>query len=330
MPRVLVTGGTGFIGQRVVARFRSEGWDVASFALPNDPLPPGWQGCVEAIGGDITRPEEVRAACRGAALAIHLAALVGHAGDYDRQWQVIAEGTRHLCTAMAEQGGRAVVISSIAVYGDRIQHQLCREDDGFGAWQGGYGRAKQGQETIAREIAARTGMPLTLLRPANVYGFGAGGAWGENLVALFRDTGGALFGDAAANNAGLVHVDNVADAIWLAATRPEAIGRIYNICDEEQVSWAHFFGDIAALAGRPSPPAFPLTDVLAEARANEDPARCQGPSDPALPSLEGLNLIAFDNRIDAARIRAELGWVPRRHYAEVMAEARQSFERGQG
>lgn len=329
MPRVLVTGGTGFIGRRVVARFLSEGWEVASFALPRAPVPPDWQGRVEAIGGDITQQDEVRAACRGAALAIHLAALVGQAGDYDRQWQVIAEGTRHLCTAMAEQGGRAVVISSIAIYGDRIQHQICREDDGFGAWQGAYGRAKQGQETIALEIAARTGMPLTLLRPANVYGFGAGGAWGDNLVALFRETGGAVFGDAAANNAGLVQVDNVADAIWLAGTCPEAIGRTYNLCDEEPVSWARFFDDIAALAGRPSPPAFPLADVLAAVRANEDPARCEGPADPALPSLEGLNLIAFDNRIDTARIRAELGWVPRRSYVEVMAEARQSFGRGE-
>jgi nucleoside-diphosphate-sugar epimerase len=60
------------------------------------------------------------------------------------------------------------------------------------------------------------------------------------------------------------------------------------------------------------------------ARANEDPARLIGPRDANLPLLEGLNLIGFPNRIDASRIRGELGWRPRYSYAQALAE----MERG--
>ena len=322
MERALVTGGSGFIGRRVVARLLDAGWGVTNFALPGEAAPPEWGGRVRCVAGDITRPAEVAAAVENASLVIHLAALVGHAGDYDRQWAIIADGTRTLCMAAAAQGGRTVVASSIAVYGDLIQRQICCEDDGLGAWQGAYGRAKQGQEEAALDIAARTGMALTIVRPANVYGFGGGGAWGDRLLALLAATGGAVFGDADHNNAGLTHVDNLADALVLAGTHPAAIGRTYNVCDGEPVTWRRFMDDLAALAGKPPPPALPLDDVLAAARANEDPAACRGPADPALPSLEGLNLVGFDNRIDAARIRAELGWRPRRSYAEVMRAAR--------
>lgn len=326
-PRALVTGGTGFIGRRVVTRLLAAGWDVVSFALPGEAAPADWAEHIQQIEGDITRPCDVASAAKDISTAIHLAALVGQAGDYDRQWAVIADGTRLLCEAVAAQGGRCVVASSIAVYGDLIQSQLCREDDGFGAWQGAYGRAKQGQEAAALDVTARTGMPLTLVRPANVYGFGGGGAWGDKLLDLMRATGGAVFGDGARNNAGLTHVDNLADALVLAATSDAAIGRTYNVCDGEPVTWRRFFDDLAALAGLPPPPEVPIEPVMAAARANEDPARLIGPADPAVPSLEGLNLIGFDNRIDATRIRRELGWQPRRIYAGVMAEARDHFAR---
>jgi nucleoside-diphosphate-sugar epimerase len=64
--------------------------------------------------------------------------------------------------------------------------------------------------------------------------------------------------------------------------------------------------------------------------ANEDPANLVEPRDPALPSLEGLNLVGFSNRIDAGAIRRELGWTPRVTYEAAMAEiARQWAARTQ-
>lgn len=320
MARVLVTGGPGFIGRRVVQRFLSAGWEVTSFSLPGEPSPPEWRGQVRMAYGDLGDRASLEAAVQGCTLAIHLAAPVGVAGRYQWQWDVIAEGTRNVCEVMAAQQGRAVVASSIAVYGTLIQTQVCREDDGHGPWTGAYGRGKQGQEIVALETAARTGMPLTLIRPANVYGLGGASAWGDRLLEALAASGGAVFGNAEANDAGLVHVENLADALFLAGTSNAAIGRTYNVCDGNGVSWRRFFDDMAAVAGKPPPPVIPLSDALAIVRANEDPANLVEPKDPNLPSMEGLNLVGFDNRINASRIRAEIGWTSRIDYADAMHE----------
>lgn len=322
MPTVLVTGGPGFIGRRVVRRFLEAGWEVASFSLPGESPDASWPAAVRMVHGDLLDPVAVSQAANGADLCIHLAAVVGVPGEYERQWRIIVEGTAHVCEAIAAHGGRMVVASSIAVYGTKIQSQDCHEDDGFGPWAGAYGRAKQGQEEVALKIAARTGMPLTLVRPANVYGLGGSSAWGDRLIAGLRQTGGAVFGDAERNNAGLTYVENLADALLLAGTHPAAVGRTYNVCDGEHVSWRRFMDDMAALAGVGPPPAFPVAEVMAVAGANEDPAALVGPRDPSLPTLEGLNLVGFDNRISSERIRDEIGWVPRKTYADAIEEMR--------
>jgi 2-alkyl-3-oxoalkanoate reductase len=325
MSRVLVTGGPGFIGRRVVQNFLANGWDVTSFSLPGEVPIASWTAPVRMAYGDLGDRQSVADAAAGCDLAIHLAAPVGVAGRYQWQWDVIAEGTRNVCEVIAAQGGRAVVASSIAVYGTLIQTQICRENDGHGPWAGAYGRGKQGQEQVALEIAQRTSMPLTLIRPANVYGLGGASAWGDRLLDALAATGGAVFGDASHNDAGLVHVENLADALFLAGTRPEAVGRTYNVCDENGVTWRRFLDDMAAVVSKPPPPVIPLADALAMVSANEDPANLVEPRDPSLFSMEGLNLVGFDNRIDAARIRAELGWQPRVGYAEAMQEIVRSW-----
>ncbi len=326
--RVLVTGGPGFIGRRVVARFLEAGWEVTSFSLPGEMPLQAWGERVRMAYGDLADRAALECAAKGCSLVIHLAAPVGVAGRYQWQWDVIAQGTRNVCVAIAASGGRAVVASSIAVYGTLIQTQVCREDSGHGPWAGAYGRAKQGQEHAAQEVAERTGMPLTLVRPANVYGLGGASAWGDRLLEAIAASGGAVFGSAEANDAGLVHVENLADALFLAGTRPEALGRTYNVCDENGVTWRRFMDDMATVAGKPPPPAIPLDAALAVVESNEDPANLVEPRDPALPSMEGLNLVGFSNRIDAAAIRRELGWAPRVTYAEAMvAIARDWAER---
>lgn len=321
----LVTGGTGFIGQRVVERLLEIEYNVVSFSLPGEIGPDSWGSRVDLRVGDITDPSSIETAAQGCDLIIHLAGLVGHGGDYDRQWKIFVDGTRHVCEAAIAHKSRLVVSTSIAAYGENIQTKVCHEEVGHGSWAGAYGRAKQGQENMALELAESNDLNLTIVRPANVYGLGGGGAWGDKLLDSIRLTGGALIGEADTNNAGLVHVDNLADAIVLAGTHPNAINRIYNVCDGEDITWATFMRDMAKLVDRPRPPSFSLSDVLALIRSNEDPARMVGPEDPSLPTMEGINLVGFDNRIPAKRISDELGWKPSTEYADAMKEWKAYF-----
>jgi nucleoside-diphosphate-sugar epimerase len=320
MKTVLITGAPGFIGRRVVMRFLDQGWRVRSFSLPGEAPLEQWNGRVDMRHGDIGNAADVRTAASGVNLIIHLAAVVGVPGEYERQWRIIAEGTRNICEAAADNTARVVVASSIAVYGSLIQTQVCREDDGHGPWQGAYGRAKQGQENFALEFARTRGVPTTIIRPANVYGLGGSSAWGDRFIGYIEATGGAVIGDADKNNAGLVYVENLADAIFLAGTDPRAIGRIYNVCDGEATTWRQYTDDLARLAGMPPPPVVPLEVVLPASLANEDPAQLVGPRDPNVPLLEGLNLIGYSNLFDASRIRSELGWQPRLTYKDAVAQ----------
>ncbi len=245
MPHVLITGGSGFVGRRVVKRAQAAGWRVTSLALPGERAPAGWSG-VDRLEADLTDPSVVDVLPRHLDAIVHLAAPVGVAGDCARQWRIMVEGTRHVC-AVARPGTRVVVVSSIAVYGDRIRTQTCRASDGFGAWQGAYGRAKQGKEVLAQELAARDGFELTPVRPANVYGLGGASAWGDRLIDSIRASGGVVVGDAERNNAGLTYVENLANALELAATHLAAAGQTFNVCDGLDVSWRRFMNDTAVL-----------------------------------------------------------------------------------
>lgn len=324
---VLVTGGPGFIGRRVVQRLLDAGWRVSSLSLPGESPLPTWQGRVKMLHADLAAPGALDAVPGDVDTVVHLASVVGLAGEYEKQWRIIADGTRQVCDLAVRLQARVVVVSSIAVYGDKIRHQVCRAEDGHGAWQGAYGRAKQGQERIALASAQEHGLRLTLVRPGNVYGLGGSSAWGDRLLQGIRDTGGGVIGDAGRNSAGLVHVENLADALVLAATHERAVGRTFNVCDDEPVTWRRFMDDMAALVGKPPPPQFPLEPLLELAMANEDPATLTPPRDPALPFLEALNLVGFDNRFDAAAIRHELGWSPRVSYGEALLQMREQLGR---
>jgi nucleoside-diphosphate-sugar epimerase len=326
MARVLVTGGPGFIGRRVVSRFLDAGWDVASFSLPGEAAPPEWMRPVGLIYGDVCVQGDAERAMNGCTLVVHLAAVVGVPGEYERQWNIIAEGTRNIAEAALGNSARLLVASSIAVYGDKIQRQVCREDDGHGLWQGAYGRAKQGQESITFEYGAK-GLRVTIVRPANVYGLGGASAWGDRFIQAIEQTGGAVIGDGETNNAGLVFVENLADAIFLASTDERAIGNVYNVCDEEAITWGRYTDDLASIAKKPPPPRLPLDPLVRMAAANEDPANLIGPSDTSLPTLEGLNLVGYDNRFDATRIRSSLGWKPRIPYADAIASMAKQWAR---
>jgi len=210
--RILVTGGAGFLGRVLVTQLLERtASTVVVFTLPQEAVPDAWRATwgdrIEVVRGDITQSDDVALAMRGCQWCFHLAALVGDAGrDADHQ-RVTVGGTAHIFEAAHRVGAAVMLVTSICAYGDAIRRGLCGEDVLPGRAQGPYGRAKQGQEALARQHMAE-GLQVCVVRPANIIGPGSG-PWVLDAAQALRQGLPALVGGGQ-GVAGLTVVDNVA------------------------------------------------------------------------------------------------------------------------
>lgn len=315
---ILVTGATGFIGRHLVQRLVDHGRSVRALVLPDESIDAPWADAVEVVRGDVGDRDAVVRAVEGVGTLFHLAAIVEDWGAEGLHRRVTIDGTRHVMEAAAHGGIRAVLASSIVVYGPQLDGVPCHEDVPHGQALGPYSRSKQAQERIARELAATTDLDLVIVRPANVYGPGSR-PWVDELVHLLRQRQITLIGSGD-NDAGLVHVDNLVDLLLLAASEPKARGRIYNAADPGGITFARYVGDLARLAGARPPKGAPrsvawVLGVLCEALWKVLPMGRRPPI-----TREALNLAAARYRLPIDRARDELGYHPRVTYPEALAD----------
>ncbi len=312
----LVTGATGFIGRRLVARLLAEGCAVRALVLPEEAVEGVWPGTgtVEVFRGDVADAGAVERAVRGAGTVFHLAAVVSDWGPEELFRRVTVGGTANVLGAAAAAGARAVLASSVVVYGDAIGRDVCDEEHPFGRPMGPYSRSKQAQETLGRELAAERGLALTIVRPTNVYGPGSK-PWVHDLVAQLRSGRPALIGGQP-RNAGLCHVENVVQVLVRAAASPRAVGRAYNACDGSDVTWERYVTDVARLAGTDPPRTVSPLAARIGARVGEAVFRLLRRKRRPPITREALNLVGSNHRVPIDRARAELGYEPRVPYED--------------
>ena len=217
--RLLVTGARGFIGAGVVRAAHSQGHQVVAADCSDQgrALPDG----VEAIQGDVTRPEEWQSGFEGVEAVVHCAAI--HRPDEIaeatvRAIEVNLRGTRLMLQAAADAGvKRFVHLSSAKAYGEPLGYPS-REDYLVNPVES-YGLAKVVTEDYCRHFNAHTAMRCVSLRPFSVYGPGQDlrtGFIGQLLEAWNAATPVALSGHADFVR-DFVHIDDVVDISLAAA-----------------------------------------------------------------------------------------------------------------
>jgi len=122
---ILVTGGTGLVGPRLLERFVQAGIDCRALVRPGKKLPAG----VTAVEGDILTPDSLAAAVQDVSAIVHLAALF-RTPDEDQIWRVNLHGTRNLISAAQDHApdARFLLASTSNVYNPDTPHPG-REDD---------------------------------------------------------------------------------------------------------------------------------------------------------------------------------------------------------
>jgi nucleoside-diphosphate-sugar epimerase len=223
--KVLITGGSGFLGINLVRYLLHQGetdltvLDLAEFDYPE-------RDRVRVIRGDIRDPVAVRNAMQGVHWVIHTAAALPL---YPEQEIVSTDigGTRCLLEAALEQNvERFVHISSTAVYGIPDHHPLCEDDRLVGV--GPYGIAKIEAEKVCLEFRAK-GMCVPILRPKSFVGPERLGVF-----ALFYDWAkdGKNFPmiGSGNNRYQLLDVEDLCEAVFLCLTKePDVANDIFNV-----------------------------------------------------------------------------------------------------
>ncbi len=283
--KLLVTGAGGFVGAAFVAKAGTH----ARLSMGS----PGWR-------------ESAAAADFRGATVVHLAARVHDPRGNDAEFDLDnAEKTRVLAEAAAAGGAvRFVFASTVKVHGEETGATPFRADSPP-APQDAYARSKWRAEEALREVSSRTGLPQVVVRFPLVYGAGVGG----NFRSLLRlaDSGAWLPFGSIDNRRSLVHVRDLAEALWLAATHPGAPGRAFIAAHPEPVSTPAIIEALRLAMARPRR-MFPVPPALLEAGA-------------AVLGLGGaMRRLTRSLEADPGDLVTLLGWQPRLALAEGVTD----------
>lgn len=297
-------------------RLVDEGYAPHAFVLPSERLPAHWRERVRVHLGDVAQRSSVAKAVAEARTVFHLAALVGDWGTDEQHRRVTVRGTENVLGEAARRQARALVASSVVVYGDAIGREVCDEDHPMGRPLGPYSRAKQEQERIALRLEGDRSLRVTIVRPTNVFGPGSR-PWVDLAAAQLSSGGPMLIGDGE-QHAGLTYVDNVVDVFVRAAERPASVGRTYNASDDNGITWRRYFSELAQLVGAPPPKAINKRLAAIAAGGAETAFRLLRRQERPPITREALNLVSAHHRVPITRARNELGYEPRVGYKEAM------------
>jgi dihydroflavonol-4-reductase len=304
--RVLVTGGTGFLGFHVCQQLLDAGAVVRSFALPARERHPFLSLPVETRCGDIRDAAAVQKATVGCEVVFHAAGPVAVWGPgLEGMHSAHREGTANVVNAA--KTARVVHTSSIVAIGATRSRKALDETSPFNMHAKiDYVHAKRRAEEIALD-AAQAGRDVVVVNPGYLVGPDdfEPSVMGKFCARVWKGKMSAV----APGGYNLVDVRDVAAGHLLAAERGQS-GRRY-ILGGENLSMVEFVRMLTAEAGlRPRAiPTLPLSALWAAAWIAENRSRRTGRE--PYPSFQHVRLNRYSWFVNSDRAKKELGYAPR-------------------
>ncbi len=307
--RVFITGASGFIGRALYERCVADGHQVRGCDLVADPAR-------DVVAGDVAVPGRWQEHVTGCELMIHTAATVSFRLERrEAVWRANVMGTANAVAAADRARVRRFVhFSSVTVYGldfpDGVQESYPVHNTYVP-----YPDTKIASEQVVLQAQLEGRIVATIVRPGDVYG-PRSRAWAMIPAELIKARRFALPGGGRGIHSP-IYIDNLVDAVMLAAASADAEGQVFTISDGIGVPCREFFAPYAELVGRklitlPTPvgiaAAGAIRHLLRLARSDND-------VNPA-----SVRYMLRRGTYSNAKARHVLGWEPRVGVEEGLAQ----------
>lgn len=310
---VLVTGASGFLGGRLAQILAGQSEQVTVLARSTSDLShlAALVGrSIHVVTGSLTDSAALATAVEDATVIFHCAAastdwarLSVYTESNVRGTEMLLEAARH-----APHLRRFVHVSTTDVYGYPMVP--CAETGALTDVGLPYNRTKILAEQTVWQEARASGLPVTVVRPATLYG-PRGKAFVTDVAAWLRKHQ-MLFINGGRAAAGLLYVDDAVDAMIAASQTPAAEGQAYNLSGGSGVTWKEYVSALARGLGCHLPWInLPFRTALEIAHVMEAPFHYSAvPGRPPL-TRHAVFLLGRNQEFPAAKARAELAFRPK-------------------
>lgn len=299
---ILVTGGTGFIGNALVKRLlfeRTLGGVVMAVRHLNGSIP---RKVRPVLVGDMSETTDWSGALKGVDVVVHCAARVHVMREINPDplgvfRSLNVQATQNLAQQAAHLGVRRFVyVSSLKVHGENTPPGRPFFVTDMSTPIDAYGISKAEAEAALKQIARETGMEVVIIRPPLVYGHGVKGNFATILRWLQRGTPLPL-GSVTENRRSLVAIDNLVDLLVTCMDHPAAANETFLVSDGEDLSTTDLLRRIGVVMGKPAR-LWPVAPELLQAAA-----KLLGKGNMAQRLLGNL-------QVDISHTCQTLGWKP--------------------
>ncbi|MEC4894926.1 MAG: NAD(P)-dependent oxidoreductase [Oscillatoria sp. PMC 1051.18] len=307
--KVLVTGGTGFLGKRLAGKLKQLNYEVT--VLGRNTII-GKQLASEGLNFipvDLQNPQATIAACQKQDYIFHCAALSSPWGKYQDFYNANVIGTKNIIQAcQTHQIKRLIHISTTAVYFDFTHRFNIKENSPLPSKPANhYAKTKLLAETEINQ-ATKQGLPAIIIRPRGIFGPGDTAIL-PRLIRASQSFGIPFINDGQAC-IDITYIDNVVDALLLCKDAPDkSLGKIFNISNDEPMKLAKILRMLFSKLDFPLktkrfsyPTAYGLATIL------ENLGKIMG-KEPLLTRYT-VGLLAFSQTLDISAAKEELGYQP--------------------
>jgi len=315
----MVTGGSGFVGGRLIRRLASEGQAVRALARSESSAAKVAELGAEPVMGEVGDRAALQSAASGCEVVYHAAAKVGDSGPWEEFLRDNVEGTRNVLEAAAAAGAKRFVhvsTEAVLIAGDPLVNvdetaPLRTDSKAF------YSRSKAMAEEV---VNTAKGIERVIVRPRFIWGEGDTSLL-PNIIGLVKSGRFAWIGGGR-HRTDITHVDNVIEGLMLGAARGRD-GETYFVTDGEPVVFREFLTELLATQGVEIPSRSMPAPLAAAVAAIGETAWNVLP----LPGAPPLTRFAYwvssqECTINISKARRELGYAPVRTRVDGLAAMR--------